>query len=197
MLRRSEDVFLDKLDGAVCSIIKAALRELDVGNSKQAWEMLKPLADHNNEAAIYYLSCFGIPGEQIQDFEKRRIEQLSQSAKYGYAPAIHELAIHYDTGELVPREVEMAAQLFRQAAEKDHPHAQWIYGLDLLYGRSGIKKDVDLGLAYIKKSAAAKFEGALETMSEFYGKGVFGFPVDSEKSTYYKNQICGEDVLSY
>ena len=197
MLRRSEDIFLDELDIVVCSVIKNALNEIDKSNCDKARELLKPFVDKKDKAAIFYSSGFGVSGERLEEFEERRIKQLQQSAKLGYAPAIHELAVHYDSGELVQRDVEKAARLFKKAAEKGHPHSQWIHGLDLLYGRNGIAKNEKLGVDYIKKSALAKFESALESMSEFYETGKYGFPVDVDKSQYFKNQMNDEDVLSY
>lgn len=197
MSRRSEDVFLDELDVTVSAAIKDALNEIDKGNCDKAAELLKPFVDKKDKAAIFYSSSFGVSGEQLKEFEKRRIKQLQQSAALGYAPAIHELAIHYDSGELVQRDIEKAAQLFKQAAEKGHPHSQWIHGLDLIYGRNGISKDEKLGLEYIQKSANAKFEGALETLAEFYEKGLFGFTQDRNHARQLREQIETDDVISY
>lgn len=197
MPRRSEDIFLDELDKDIASTIKEALHEIDASNCDKAWELLKPLVDKKDKAAIFYASSFGIPEEQIAAFEARRINQLQQSAEYGYAPAMHELAVYYDNGDLVSRDTKKAAQLFKHAAEKGHPHSQWIYGLDLLYGKNGINKDEELGLDYIKKSASAKFEGALESMSEFYETGRFGLQIDVDKARYFKNRLNDEDILAY
>lgn len=198
MLRRSADIFLDALDLSVSSIIKEALAELDKGFLEKALGLLKPLIDKQNPAALFYASSFSLASEEsIKEFEDRRIKQLKLSASYGYPPAIHELAVHYDSGELVSRNKEQAAQLFKQAAEKGHPHAQWIYGLDLLYGSNGIEKDENLGIAYIKRSAHSKFEGALESISKFYEAGEYGFPVDTNKAQSFRNQINDKDVLGY
>ena len=197
MLRRSEDIFLDELDVVVSSVIKDALNEIDKSSCDKAMELLKPFVDKKDKAAIFYSSSFGVPGEQLEEFEERRIKQLQQSAELGYAPAIHELAVHYDSGELVQRDIEQAAQLFKQAAEKGHPHSQWIHGLDLLYGRNGITKDEKLGLRYIQESAAVKFEGALETLAEFYEKGLFGFRQDLVRAQQLLKQIENGDVISY
>lgn len=197
MFRNSSDVFLDKQDASISSIVKQALDEIDINNCDKAFELLKPLIDKKDAVALFYASGFGVPGESLEEFESRGIKQLQKSAEYGYAPAIHELAVHYDAGEPVERDVEKAAQLFKKAAEKDHPHSQWIHGLDLLYGRNGIAKDEKLGVDYINKSALAKFEGALESMFEFYEAGKYGFPVDLDKAQHFKNQINDKDVLGY
>ena len=34
-------------------------------------------------------------------------------------------------------------------------------------------------------------------MSEFYGRGIYGFPVDENKAQSFKDQMCNRDVLSY
>ncbi len=198
MFRRSADIFLDALDLSVSSIIKEALTEIDKGNCEKALDLLEPLVEKGNAAALFYMSSFSAASEEsLNEFEARSVKQLQQSADYGYAPAIHELGVHYDNGELVPKDAEKAAQLFKQAAEKGHPHSQWIYGLDLLHGSNGIEKDESLGVDYVKKSALSKFEGALESLSDFYKGGQYGFPVDANKAQSFKNQINDQDILSY
>ena len=197
MLHRSEDIFLNELDLEASSIVEQAILKIDEGCTDEAWDLLNPLVAIKNRVAIYYSACFSISGESLEMFEKRRIRELWQSAELGYAPAIHELAIHYDSGEFVIRDSEKAAKLFEKAAEKGHPHSQWIHGVDLLYGRSGFTRDEVLGIEYIKKSANAKFEGALESLSNFYSKGLFGFPVDSGLAQFYKNQVNNKELLGY
>lgn len=138
-----------------------------------------------------------MPDESLENYDKRRIKQLQCSVNLGYVPAMHELAIHYDNGELVSRDTEKAAQLFKLAAENGHPHSQWIYGLDLLYGTNGIEKNQNLGIDYIKQSAYLKFEGALETMIELYEEGKYDFPIDSYKVDFFKKQLNEQDIISY
>ena len=198
MFRRSADVFLDVLELRVSSIIKEALAEIDKGNCENALELLEPLVEKRNAAALFYMSSFSaVSEESIKEYEARRFKQLQQSAGYGYAPAIHELGVHYDNGEFVQKDAEKAAQLFKEAAEKGHPHSQWVYGLDLLHGSNGIVKDESLGIDYVKKSALSKFEGALESLCDFYEGGKYGFPVDATKAQSFKDQINDQDILSY
>jgi len=197
-MRCSEDIFFDSLDSATLSAIANFLTEIETGSVARALEILKPLIEEDNPAALFYAS--GVSAESIEtleQFETRHIRQLKKSAELGYAPALHKLAICYDNGDPVPRDTGKAAQLFRQAAEKGHPHAQWIYGVDLLRGQNGIEKNEVLGLTYIEKAADAKFEGALETMFEFYKNGTHGFPADASKAKSYMNKIKDEDALGY
>jgi len=197
MLRRSENLFVARLDPDIAGIIEQVITAIDKSNFDKARELLKPLVENHNAAALFYAASFGRPEETQAAFEKRHIEQLHESAKLGYVPAIHELAIRYDSGDMVALDAKKAAQLFKQAAQKDHPHSQWIHGEDLLYGRNGIEKDEKLGIEYIKKAAAAKFEGALEAVAGFYEQGIFGFQKDTEKANTIKQQITNGNVIGY
>ena len=196
-IRRSEDIFLENLAIDVSSIIKKALNKIEYGEHKKAFVLLEPLLKKQEASAIYYASCFSLPDESIEDFDKRRIKQLQCCVNLGYVPAMHELAIHYDNGELVSKNVEKAALLFKLAAENGHPHSQWIYGLDLLYGTNSIEKNQSLGIDYIKKSADFKFEGALETMIELHEEGKYGFPIDRDKAVFLKKQLDEQDIIAY
>lgn len=197
MLLRSEDIFLNKIDNSVATTIRCAMDAVDKSDSDKAWNLLRPLVNKNNGAAIFYAASISLPNETQEEFEQRHIKQLEKSAKIGYVPAIHELAIRFDSGDPVVRNTNKAALLFREAAQKGHPHAQWIHGEDLLYGRNGIEKNEKLGIEYITKSADAKFEGALMTMAEFHEKGQYGFPKDLEKASVIKQQIDESDVIRY
>jgi len=87
--------------------------------------------------------------------------------------------------------------LFKRAAELGHPHAQWIHGLDLLYGQNGISKDEKLGVWYIDKAATVKFEGAMETLARFYEKGLFGFERNLERASQLRKQIESNDAIGF
>lgn len=197
MLRKSEDLFVARLDQAIGVIIERVITAIAESDIDKAWELLKPLIENHNKAAFFYAAFLSRPEETQAAFEKRHMEQLQESAKLGFVPAIHELAVRYDAGDPVARDIKKAALLFKQAAQNNHPHSQWIHGEDLLYGRNGIEKDEKLGIEYIKKSADAKFEGALETVAGFYEQGIFGFPKDPEKANAIKQQITDNDIIGY
>lgn len=197
MLMRSTDLFFGHLNQEVAATISQALAAIDEFDTDKFWELLEPLISNQDAAALFYAAMVGYPGETLAGFEKRHIEQLQASAKLGYVPAIHELAIRYDAGDTVAQDTRKAAQLFKLAAQQNHPHSQWIHGEDLLYGRNGIEKDEQLGIQYIKKSAEAKFEGALETLAMFYEQGIFGFQKNIEKSKAIRQQIARGDIISY
>lgn len=78
----------------------------------------------------------------------------------GYAPAIYELGICYEIGDLVPQDPSKAAALHRRAAELGNARAKLGYGLNLFYGSNGTEKNPELGLAFIRQAADENVEGA-------------------------------------
>ncbi len=196
MLKRSCDLYLDQLEKPVADAIKQALVLLDEMENERAEEILRPLVESGNPAALYYMAQFGVPADQ-GEFDNRHIQQLARSAERGYPPAMHDLAIRYDSGDMVEHDPVKAALLFKRAAEAGHPHAQWIHGNDLLVGGNGIPKDESLGLQFIRKAANAKFEGAIVSMAEMYATGTFGYPVDEVTSRVWREKLNDPDVIGY
>ncbi|HEX9443596.1 MAG TPA: hypothetical protein VGA73_05725, partial [Candidatus Binatia bacterium] len=88
-------------------------------------------------------------------------------------------------------------RLFKRAADLKHAHSQWIHGIALLYGTENFEKDEREGLRYILESAEAKFQGALESLANFYEKGEFGFPVDLKKARSLRAQATQKNTISY
>ena len=197
MYKRSEDIFLESMEGNNCEEIKVALKHLDELGFDWFLNEIQALVDKQNAVALFYASQYPLNGESDIEFDKRHLKQLKASAEQNYIPAVHELAIHYDNGGLVVQDVQHAALLFKRAAEAGHPHAQWIYSLDLLYGRNGIEKNKSLGITYLKKSAEAMFEGALETLSQFHEEGKFGFAIDRKTSNHYRAKMSEDNVIGY
>lgn len=198
MSQNSEDYILKTLSEKSQGIVKKILAAIDEMDYVKATALIQSLSEHNEAAALYYSSCFSHSEESLEDFEERHIIQLSKACELGYPPAIHKLAVCYDVGDpIVERDTEKAARLFQSAAQKGHPHSQWIHGNDLLHGTNGISKDVKLGLEYIEKSFASNFEGAMESLAEFYRDGKYGYPIDPRKSEEIYKRISRGNILTY
>lgn len=163
------------------------------GRFRDAELLLYPLAEIGNPEAEYLLSGFSLDGENEAVFEERCLRMLEISAAKDYPPAVYELGVSYDTGDLVSINKEKAAHLFEHAAQLGHVKAKWIHGTALLYGANGVVTDIQLGLSMIKSSAQEQFKGALLSLAGFYEKGEFGFPVDHEiaKQLRFKAESVG------
>jgi hypothetical protein len=74
---------------------------------------------------------------------------------------------------------------------------QHLHATALLYGAHGINKEVKAGIDYLLKFAKAKFEGSLKLLVEYYEKGEFGFPVDSQKAASFRAEAEADDVIGF
>lgn len=196
-MRSCDDIFIDELADNERKLINLARLALDDGNLVTARSILMPLVDGGNSAAIYYESLFGRDKESIDDFENRHVSQIRFASDLGFVPATFRLAVYLDAGDMLPQDKRMAAELFKKASDRKHPHAMWIHGIDLLLGRNGFCKDESVGIDLIKESATMDFQGALESLSEFYAKGSFGFPVNELKSKEMLSRSCDKNVIGY
>jgi len=98
----------------------------------------------------------------------RKIGQFDQARKYyeeaagaGYALSLSNLGVLYINGEGVQRSPEIAANLFKQAAEKGDPNGMYFYAGCLQEGL-GVPKDIKLATDWLKKSARAGNPRAVE-----------------------------------
>lgn len=197
MQHTCEDIFLDSIEKTERDLIWEARQSIDEMNYQKARLLLDPLVSQGNPVALYFTASFSYQGEPLDEYEKRHIRQLEASAEMGFAPAMHALAICYDAGDMVNRDTTKAALLFKKAAEAKHPHAQWIYGNDLLFGRNGIEYDEILGLKLISESAEAKFEGAIVSIAEMYENGSYGFLRDAAKALEWRAKLNDPGMIGY
>ena len=76
------------------------------------------------------------------------------------------------------------------------PYAQWVHGVNLLSG-DGLPKDDALGLQFIDRAAAGKFEGALAFLAEAYATGDYGYPKDEQQAESYRQRMLDADVIGF
>ncbi len=192
-----EQLFLTCSSLQECSDMLNVRIYLDQGEQKLASKILQSYLKSGNPEAEYLYSKAPSGNGSEQAIEAHHLNYIKKSAEKDYPPALYLLGAYYDMGDYVPADKIKAALLFKKAASLGHAHSQWIHGEDLLYGRNGIDKDEVLGVECIKKSANAKFEGALETVARFYEQGAFGFPKDTGKAEAARKQINNKDVIGY
>ncbi|MCU9948864.1 tetratricopeptide repeat protein [Pseudomonas sp. PDM13] len=130
--------------------LKIARDHLEHGRLNSALKILKPLSEAEDAEAMLLYSTFSIAGtENDEEFNSRRLVLLEKSSALGFPEALYELAICYDTGDLVEQDSEYAAKLFEQACNGGFPHAKFAHGLNVYHGSHGISKDKESGLKLI------------------------------------------------
>jgi TPR repeat protein len=166
----------------------------------QFHKILKPLIRQENPEALFLAATFSRRRESFEKHEQRCIEYIQRAAAKEYPPALYVLGFYYDMGDatpVIPHDQIKAAQIFKRGAELKHAHCQHLHAEALLYGAHGIEIDISAGLAYLRESAEAKFEGSLKLLAEFYDKGEFGFPIDPQKAASLRAEAEGTDVIGY
>lgn len=164
------------------ALLCEARAAVDAGDVATAISLLDPLCNAHIAEALYLRSGISLPGENLHDFQLRRVAQLEQAAQLSCVEALYVLGTCLESGEDVPEDPQRAIELFREAARHGHPHAMWRLGLMTLYGTKQIQKNEDEGLRLIKEAADLQSEGALKTIANFYRDGLFGFERNVEEA---------------
>ncbi|RNF86308.1 sel1 repeat family protein [Montanilutibacter psychrotolerans] len=109
--------------GDVDAAIAVVRRMLDDGGDlASARRILTPLIEAGNAEAVYLGASFSWAGESVQEFERRHLEMIRESARSGYPPALYTLGAYLDMGDFLETDKAAAAELFKQAAEAGHAH---------------------------------------------------------------------------
>ena len=158
---------------------------------EEAINILDELIAENCSEAMVIRSGIGLADESAEDMNNREINLLTKAALLGNAEALYYMSIHYDTGDIVNVDKDLAIFYSELAAEKKHPHALWRRGMRMLYQ----KNNVEQGLKIIEEAAALKSEGAIRTLASFYQNGEFGYPKDAHKARELMSMAESDDCL--
>lgn len=156
---------MDKSD--VQKSLQEARNNIEHGDCRKAYEILKPLLSEQNQDALFIYASFSISNiETEEEFDERRIKILQELAGAGYAPAIYELAVCYDTGDFIEQDSVRAATLYKSAAETGYAKAKLSHGLNLYYGSNQMPEKKEMGLSLIKQAADENVEGAYDALQQ-------------------------------
>lgn len=145
--------------------LNKARKYIDKGKYRLAFKIIAPLLALNNPEAQFLYSTFSHFKEETEkEFERRSLFLLRTAAETGYVPAIYALAVCYETGDLLDRDQQKAAALFKVAADAGYPKARLSHGINLYLGASGIKRDVAEGRRMIMQAISDGVEGAIEEL---------------------------------
>lgn len=144
-------------------------------------DLINSFSDKNNGTLLWLKTKLPNFGENIfydqEALELHLVELLEKSAKFGCKEA------QYDFGCILyeKNEKEEALLFYEKAAMQGYAPAQWVFGIDTLYG-VGVEKNHEKGKLFIELSAGQGYEYALDFLIESYTKGNNGFAVDDEKA---------------
>lgn len=83
----------------------------------------------------------------------RAVEQLEQASQLGHPPAYYNLALCYEMGSGVQKDVTKAAGFYRKAAAMGHAQSLFNLALMTLEGEGGLRRDKPGGIAMMNQAA--------------------------------------------
>lgn len=131
----------------------------------QLESLLKPIQNIDNPH-IQYLSdyCFGCeainPEDKKSDEELdiARVQYLKKYADLKVPDAMYHLGIHYWNGEGVEQDEHETGRLWAKSASLGHGITILAHGINMFYGRFGVRKDQKNGLKLMKQAFDADIE---------------------------------------
>jgi serine/threonine protein kinase/TPR repeat protein len=106
------------------------------------------------------MDLLGTHFRKVGKFDQAR-KYYEEAAAQGYALSLSNLGVLYMNGEGVARSPEIAANLFKQGAEKGDPNGMFSYAGCLVEGL-GVPKDSKMAVEWFKRSARAGNPRAVE-----------------------------------
>ena len=123
---------------------------------------------------IQFVSAFGLAALLVAGLASALdLGELRSKAEQGDASAQYELAMAYDAGQAVQRDLRMAAHWCSKAAEQGHAAAQNCIG-SMYQSGEGVPLDEAAAAVWYEKAAAQNYGEAYTNLGYLYdlGKGV-------------------------
>ena len=120
--------------------------------------------------------------EELIDFEKA-YEYYSKAAEKGYVHSIFNLAVYYEEGTHVEKDIIKAVELYRKAADMGHTLSEEALGNLLYEGAEGIPTNEEEGKRYWRLAAAKGNRDAQFNLAH-------SMLIDPESSDEQWNEAC-------
>lgn len=145
-----------------------AIRAIDAGQTKQAAQLLIPLANAGNSTAQLRLGTLYYMGRGVPEDEKQAIFYWKKAASQGSADAMFHLGSAFLFGNQAARTVpdpdREAATWYFQAASAGHADAQYHLGLLFLAGKGVIDSRTEAA-RWMRKASAQGHAEAKKALS--------------------------------
>lgn len=150
-----------------------------------------PTAENNPRHAFNLGRAYYKLGEK-----RKSIAIFLRSAELGSAPAQNWVGIRYENGkDGFAKNIEMAAQWYRKAADQNFAPAQFALGLLYDTGR-GVPRNERTALQLFERGKRQNHPNSINSIGIYYFRGKGGLPQDDEKArAHYKMAAeLGSDV---
>ncbi len=110
------------------------------GEYARAYSELKPLAEHGNAEAQWYLGVMRHDGQGVPQDYGEAVKWFWKAVEQGYAKAQYNLGVMYRRGQGVQHDNAEAVKWYRKAAEQGLADAQFNLGVMYAEGQ-GVQRD--------------------------------------------------------
>lgn len=180
------------------SVIDAAEKALLEGQLDLLKELLPPLLEQNNPAAIRLSASFFDADTPPEECDRLFVEGMFKAAELGDLKSKYQVGIFYDLGDYgIPQDKVKASMIFKELAEYGDPHCMWIYACELLWGRGAFEVDESKGLQLLTAAASAGSANACMTIAGFHDRGEWGFERSTELRDKYRQLAKDYDETTY
>lgn len=157
-------------------------------NYSFAYDWLEKAASQGYSKAQYYLAFFYEKGLGTEKNVERYMELLELARRGGVAQATQELAICYYNGRCVEQDVALGIKLYKEAADQNCAHAQYLLA-KMHFKRTPLIPLDDKTAAELMRKAAIQGEpSALYFVAGYYESGVYNFQKDPALAMHYYKQ---------
>lgn len=154
-------------------------------NVPLAIEKYREAASFGSSTAQFNLGVFFAKGLRLaqdgidlKEDQKQAVKYFLQAADQKNPEALYNLAVHYEHGRGVKRNMELALSYYRQSADLGCPNAQnnlgTLYARGLVAAKDGIdlEPNQELAVKYYQQAAAKKHPRALYNLGLHYESGL-------------------------
>jgi TPR repeat protein len=196
-MTEDEDPALLEAERLLNQVYNSADDDVTETLAEAAYNLLQPLLLRKVPGALYLHACFTLSREKLaeDEHERRFIDLVRRAAEAGHAKAQFTLGQLYEDETLGP-DPATSASWFAKSAAQGYAYAEWVHGLNLL-GGAGVLQNEALGLAFIRRAADAKFEGAIQFVADACENGTHGYARDPMAAAAWRKKLNEPGLISY
>jgi TPR repeat protein len=147
------------LNASYCSFW---IHDKDSKRGKEAFEKLTKMAQTDNKVALSYLGA-----HMLGHHDPRGMVLLKKAVEYNFIHAKHTLALNYSQGTFLPKNRQLAAEIWEKLAQENYPPSMHELGCSFYKGK-GLRENVILGKEWLTKAMNAGFKESFHFLRQIY-----------------------------
>lgn len=146
-------------------------------------------AEQRLSAAYYLAQLYYKGGDGFAANGQKAALFFEKAALAGLPEAQYRLALMYDTGDKIPENRGKALAWMNEAAKQGMPEALYSLGVWIERGYMGQSIPMDKVVALYEAAAVQGHKNAMTSLVNIYADGFGPFPLNVEKSVYWKSRL--------